>query len=163
VNRYLDRLEQQRDGVFWLVLYLVRWPVIIPVGYVQGLLASGVVGASDAWRPGVGGGALLVPIVVPPIVETLIECTLPYWILKRLGKIGPARPWTFILISASIMALLHFPVAVPGGFVTGMFLAYGYGHFATRGHAAAFAYTALYHAAINAVGVSLYLLSGSQT
>jgi hypothetical protein len=130
----LDWLDRQRDGIFWSVLYLVRWPVIIPVSFVQGLLVAGVLGGRDAWKPEVGGAALLVPIILPPILETLIECTLPYWILKRLGRIASARPWTFILISASMMALLHFPVAVSCAFVTGMFLAYCYGHFAIRGH-----------------------------
>ena len=53
------------------------------------------------------------------------------------------------------MALLHFPYALPCGFVTGAFLAYCYAHFAVRSQWLAFVAAALYHAAINLVGFVL--------
>jgi hypothetical protein len=154
-RKSLDWLDRQPGFVFWLVLYLTRWPVIIPVSWLQGLLGSLFLGAAEmemTLKPHVG------MLVFPPLLETFIECTLPYWILSRMKRIRPGRPWGFICISGIIMALLHFPYALPCGFVTGVFLAYCYAHFAARSQWRAFAATALYHAAINAVGFVLLSL-----
>jgi hypothetical protein len=151
----LDWLDRQNGGVFWAVLYLARWPVIVPVVWLQVLLASLLMSGADkavTLRPHV------VMLVLPPILETLIECTLPYWVLSGLKRLGAGRPWGFILISGGVMALLHWPFALPCGFVTGVFLAYCYAHFAPRSRWLAFGATALYHAAINAVGFVLLLL-----
>lgn len=151
-RRWLDWLDRQHGPVFWAVLYLARWPVIVPLGQLQGLLASFFLSNAEMavpLRPHIG------MMVFPPILETLIECTLPYWVLSRMRRIGAGRPWGFILISGGIMALLHWPFALPCGFVTGVFLAYCYAHFAPRSLWLAFGATALYHAAFNAVGFVL--------
>jgi hypothetical protein len=149
VRKGLDWLDRQPGLVFWVVLYLVRWPVIIPVSWFQGWLASLFLRAHELDGPLQPHLSML---IVPPLLETFIECTLPYWILSRLGKIPVGRPWGFIVLSGGLMALLHFPYALPCGFVTGVFLAYGYAHFAPRSQGLAFAATALFHAAINAAG-----------
>lgn len=151
-RRWLDWLDHRHGLVFWIVLYLARWPVIIPVSWLQGLLASlflSIDQANGTLQPNVG------TLIFPPLLETLIECALPYWVLSRMKRIPAGRPWGFILISGGIMALLHFPYALPCGFVTGVFLAYCYAHFSARSQWLAFGATALYHAAINVVGFVL--------
>ena len=154
-QKWLDWLDRQHGFVFWIVLYLARWPVIIPVGWLQGMLASLFLGnppANATLQPYVG------MLIYPPILETLVECTLPYGVLSRMGRISTGRPWAFIVVSGGIMGVLHLPYALPCGFVTGLFLAYCYAHFAKRSHWLAFAATALYHAAINVVGFVLLAL-----
>lgn len=103
-------------------------------------------------------------VIISPLLETLFECSLPFFVLSLLyrkkGKL-PARPWLFVIISALLMVLLHpMPAAVVPSFVTGFFLAYCYGHFASRGFGYAVMYTTAFHAAINIVGWTM-IVSGS--
>lgn len=64
------------------------------------------------------------------------------------------RTWPFVVVSAAAMVLLHplTPVVITFAFITGLFLAYVYEHFAPRSQFKAFFHTATFHAAINLVG-----------
>jgi hypothetical protein len=94
--------------------------------------------------------------VLAPVLETLTECLLPYWIMRKLNLIPAAgRAWGFVAVSAILMALLHFtawPAALLPSLITGAFLGYTFAHFAPNNFGQAFLHTALFHAAINLVG-----------
>ena len=90
------------------------------------------------------------------ILETLLECAAPYWLMRKARAIPVGkRPWGFVAISALVMAMMHlgaWPTAILPSLVTGSFLAYTYGHFAPRGFGLAVLHTWAFHAAINAIG-----------
>jgi hypothetical protein len=164
MRRFLDWLDRQNDAVFLFVLYVARWPVVLPVMLVQHLLAKAGLGGDVPElplprNPAAGLAALL---VWAPIIETAIECTAPYSIMRALKKIRTNRPWNFVVISGAVMGIghMHFgPFSLLAGFITGMFLGYCYAHFAARSQAVGFACASLYHAAINIVGwIAVYVL-----
>jgi hypothetical protein len=104
-------------------------------------------------------------VIIDPLLETLLECSLPFFILslihRKNGKL-PARPWLFIIISAMLMALLHpMLAAILPSLITGLFLAYCYAHFANRSFGSAILYTTAFHAAINIVGWSMIVFAGT--
>jgi hypothetical protein len=149
----LDRLDRLSPWAFTGSLYLIRWAVIIPISWVSRLFggAGGNVTASASDIVLLAGW-----IFVSPLLETLIECALPYWLMRKARAVPAGkRPWGFVAVSAVIMALLHmgaWPVAILPSLVTGGFLAYTYGHFAVRGFGPAVLHTSVFHAAINIVG-----------
>ncbi len=102
-------------------------------------------------------------LFIAPVLETLLECAAPYWIMRKLGYIPTGRrAWGFIAIGGVLMLLLHsgaWPAAVLPSFVTGGFLAYAYGHFAPVGFAQAFVHTSVFHAGINLVGCVLIAIA----
>jgi hypothetical protein len=163
LTRFLDWLDRQNGVVFFIVLWLVRWPLVLPVAGLQQLLAQALGGTSEVEFDGNQYALVMIFfsfVIFAPVIETLVECTLPYAIMMRGGRPRPPRPWRFILVSALVMAVLHLPYAFPAGFVTGAFIAYCYGHFAPQGQPKAFFVAAAYHAAINITGFAMLLLSG---
>lgn len=149
----LDRLDLLSPWSFTGILYIVRWIVIIPLICIYSLLSA----SPQAVKFNASAVMLFIGFIfISPFCETLIECTLPYWLMKISNKIPHGkRPWAFVYISAAIMALLHFdawPLAIVPSLITGTFLAYVYGHFAPRGFGQALLHTAVYHAAINIIG-----------
>ncbi len=162
IARALDWLDARPAWQFLLVLYVARWLVVI--GYVA--LAKAYIALTQVNDttieppPSVHGAALVVLLLVSgPILETLVECTVPYMLFARIGKyreFRPARPWGFIVTSALIMTVLH-PIAsaLLPAFITGSFLAYGYAHFARLGTIHAILATFAFHAAINMVGYAM--------
>jgi len=145
----LDRLDQFPPARFVAVLYLLRWCALVPV-----MIAQTFLGGQSTMR--FNGDPLLLLVgflFIAPVLETLVECALPWFILSRFTNPMPARPWLFITISAIIMALLHPELAaVIPALVTGAFLAYCYAHFAPRAFSRALLWTWLFHASINLVG-----------
>jgi hypothetical protein len=148
----LDRLDRLPPWRFTVTLYVVRWLVIIPVAFVMDRLFSGgkISGAN------LGVMFWFGILIVAPVTETLIECALPYWIMRKLTFVRrDRRPWGFVITAAVMMTLLHagaWPAAIVPSFVTGTFLGYTYGHFAPLGFRQAFLHTAIFHACINLVG-----------
>lgn len=149
----LNRLDLLSPWTFTGILYIVRWIVIIPSNYIFPLFmtSSGVVEFNTS------AVVLLVGFIfISPFCETMIECTLPYLVMRMCNKIPLGkRPWSFVGISAGIMALLHinaWPLAIIPSLITGTFLAYTYGHFAPRSFGHALLHTSVFHAAINIIG-----------
>ena len=164
MKKFLDWLDKQNDAIFLAVLYLVRLPIIWPVGLVQEAIAKTFLsGTQPRWSPPSNPLAGFMALIIwAPLTETVVECTIPYSIMRALDKIRSDRPWNFILIAGAVMAVGHIPIGIPAGFVTGMFLGYCYAHFAVRSQWVAFAYASLYHAAINIVGWIMVYIVGVQ-
>lgn len=168
--RWLDRLDRMGAVRFTLTLYVVRWIVLVPVM----LLPATVHPQSDTVLTTLermpSGMLFLALVLLGPAQETLIECTLPYLLLRWLLPTGPnrrhrrsgrpptahtrQRPWPFVAASAAAMVLLHplEPQTIAATAITGSFLAYTYAHFACAGHGLAFLATTCFHAGINLVG-----------
>ena len=153
----LDRVDRLPPWKFTAALYVTRWIIVLPVAFLAGLLFP----SKSAGQ--FHGITLLGALIIAPILETLVECLVPYWAMKKFGFIpSNRRPWAFIIVSALLMVLLHagaWPAAILPSFVTGAFLAYVYGHFAPASVRNAFLHTAVFHAAINLVGCTLIALS----
>jgi len=160
--KYLGWLDSRSTWQFLGILYMARWVFIIPymIGATFLFTDAQLARASASELSAVNPVLLLANIVVlGPLLETLVECSLPFFVLsfiqRKKGRL-PARPWLFIMISALLMVLLH-PIlaAVVPSFVTGFFLAYCYAHFASRGFGYALLRTTGFHGAINIVGWTL--------
>jgi hypothetical protein len=166
-NDVLDWLDQRNAWQFVGILYLARWVVLVPVGVLIYFVFSPAQQAAAAmpkeWRAGAPLGLFLGLVVIPPVFETLVECTLPYWIVSQIRNYRRSRPkrcWGFIALSAGMMGMLHpIPAAVPAALITGVFLAYCYAHFAAKGIGKALLATAVFHAAINFVGWTILMVS----
>jgi len=167
MTKWLDWLDSKAPWQFVGILYLVRWCFIIPYMIAAKFLFTNAQ-ISKATLPNLSGvnPVLLFAnfVIIAPLLETLLECSLPFFILsliyRKKGKLS-ARPWLFIFISAMLMTLLH-PIlaALIPAFVTGLFLAYCYAHFAARNFVAALLYTTAFHGAINIIGWSMIMLGG---
>jgi hypothetical protein len=152
LKSWLDWLDRQNDVVFFVVLYFVRWPVVLSLSALQSIFVRALVGdkAMESFLPSNALVAFLVMVVAYPIIETPLECSLPYWFLKKLDKINAPRPWLFIFVSAALMGFLH--CGLPLSLVTGLFLGYCYAHYAGKSQGLALGCTVLFHAAINLTG-----------
>jgi hypothetical protein len=158
-NGILGRLDGLSPWAFTVTLYLARWVIIIPIGYVLRQL-----GASDG-KMTFDASAIVFfvgAVILSPLAETALECVVPYWLMLKVGGISVGkRPWWFVAVSAMIMALLHlgaWPSAILPSLVTGSFLAYTYGHFVVRGWRPAALHTCVFHAGINIVGWVLLVI-----
>lgn len=168
LSKCLNWLDSRHPWQFLGILYLARWVFIVPYMIGARFLFTDVqIRAADASELSKINPALLFSmiVIISPLLETLLECSLPYFILsywqRRKGKLF-ARPWLFIIISALIMVLLHpMPAAVIPSFVTGIFLAYGYAHFASHGFRYSLLYTTAFHTAINIVGWTMIAFGGA--
>jgi len=165
-GRLLDWLDQRKAWQFVTILYLARWVALAPIltlshfGFTPGQNSSASM--PDQWRKGTPLGLFLGLVVIPPILETLLECSLPYWIIATVRDYRNSRPnrcWGFVATSACLMAVLH-PMlgALLPAFITGAFLAYCYAHFAGTSTLRAIAATAIFHGAINMVGWTMIVL-----
>ena len=152
-DRVLDRLDALPPWGFTGSLYLVRWGIVVPIGYALGLLGAPGSRAAFDGSPMV---LLFGFIFLAPLLETLVECVVPYWLMLKMGATEVSkRAWGFVAVSALIMALLHmgaWPSAILPSLVTGGFLAYTYSHFAVSGTGTALLHTWVFHAGINLVG-----------
>jgi hypothetical protein len=153
MNNTLYWLDRLSPWAFTGTLYLARWAIIIPIGLILRLL--GTTGGNVTSKA--SAAVLLFGwIFLSPLLETAIECAIPYWLmLKARGVPDGKRPWGFVAVSAAIMVLLHmeaWPAAILPSLLTGGFLGYTYGHFAIDGLNRAVLHTWSFHAAINIVG-----------
>ena len=149
---FRDWLNGLKDWQFTLVLYLLRWAIILPLGYLLSPLST----SGDNFHPNSSDPlTYLLPIVFfDPAVETFIECVVPYWVMYGIVKRQPQSPWPFVIISVLIMVALHplTPLVFIFTTITGSFLAFVYGHFASKSQMNAFLHTTAFHAGINIVG-----------
>ena len=149
------------------IIYIVRWCLIVPYMIASKFLFTDaqISEASLSKLQEMNPIKLFAGIVVIyPLLETLLECSLPFFLIsvihRKKGKL-PARPWLFIIISALLMVLLHpMLAAILPSLITGFFLAYCYAHFANRNFGSALLYTSAFHAAINIVGWSMIVFVG---
>jgi hypothetical protein len=143
-----------RTGTLWVA----RWAVILPVNWLfSSLLGEHGTPANLAGDPLI---VFLLAVIASPLLETAIECLLPYTVLQRIQRSSPRT--AFVIVSAALMALLHFVsvVAVANAAITGAFIAYVYAAAASRrGQSRAFLHAFTFHAAINLVGWVLYLVN----
>ena len=159
-QKWLDWIDEQNSWRFILILYLLRWLIIIPTAFINGWLF-----------PNQGDNALqdfanlnvlrifLAMLIFNPLIETIVECSLPYWIFHKLG-FASKRPWLFIFVSATLMAVLHQTLGtLLPSLITGVFLAYTYGHFSLQSQIKATALTLLFHSCINLVGFTAIVLN----
>ena len=159
VTKSLDWVDRRTDWLFLLIVYVARWLVLSPIIILyitnpalfpsDGGIAKGAISVSD----------LVSLLIISPVFETLVECGLPYALLRKWVE-RYRRPWLFIVVSGFVMMSLHpYLTALLPSFITGCFLAYTYSHFVERGHWVAFLYTSLFHTCINLVGATVAFLS----
>jgi len=162
----LDWLDRRKAWQFVAILYAARWvalaPVMIGSRYVFTQDQNAAASVPPQWREGTTLGLFLSLVLISPILETLLECSLPYWIIANVRDYRSNRPnhcWGFVAISACLMAALHpMLAALLPAFITGAFLAYCYVHFASGGTWRATAATAIFHGGINIVGWTMLIL-----
>jgi hypothetical protein len=156
VRRVLNRLDGLSPWAFTGTLYLVRWIVVLPLGALIRL-----VGVTGGRVSGAGPAELVIMVGFDPLLETVLECAIPYWLMRKCGMRSGPRSWGFVALSAAIMVLLHigaWPAAILPAAVTGVFLAYTYGHFAANRPGQAIMHTWAFHSSINIVGWVLMAL-----
>jgi hypothetical protein len=161
-EKWLDWLDGQKPWRFLLILYLLRWLIILPTAWLNAWLFPG---QADPFFQDLGALDLLTlflsMLVLNPLLETIVECSLPYWLIRMI-PLSSKRPWVFIFISAALMAVMHQTLsALLPSLVTGLFLAYAYGHFALQSQVKATLLTMLFHSCINLVGFTLIILDVS--
>jgi hypothetical protein len=150
-------LHSLPDWRFTATLYLLRWAVIVPLALILSPFST----SADAFRAEGNPWLYVIPfLVVAPMLETLIECSLPYWLMYGVMNVERRSPLRFVVVSAVLMVLLHpfTPIVMTMAFITGAFLAYVYYHFAGRSQVVAFLHTAIFHSAINLVGWTALLI-----
>lgn len=162
----LDWLDRRKAWQFLAILYMARWVALAPIlALTPFLFTRGRVSAAtvpEQWSEFTPLGLLLGVVIVPPLLETLLECSLPYWIVswaRDYRRRRPKRCWGFVAISACLMGVLHpIPGAIIPALVTGVFLAYCYVRFAATSIWQAILATWAFHAAINLVGWTLLVM-----
>jgi hypothetical protein len=148
------------DWQFTATLYLLRWAVILPLAIILSPFSS----PTDEFEAHGSPLSYLIPfLVAAPVIETLIECSVPYLVMHGVLRLPRRSPWPFVLVSAVLMVVLHpiTPNVVVFAFVTGGFLAYVYAHFAAQSQLKAILHTAVYHAAINLVGWTMMFMAAT--
>lgn len=166
-NSLLAWLDQRDAWQFVGVLYVARWVALAFVVALSHFVFSDHQNAAASIPEGlhkVNAAALFfMLVVISPLIETLVECTLPYFLISRVRDSRETRPnhsWGFVGVSACVMALLHpMLAALAPSLITGAFLAYCYAHFAARNTGQAILATTTFHAGINIVGWTMILMS----
>jgi len=157
-TRFSNWLHALPAWKFSGALYLLRWAVILPLSYILSRTVS--VPPEAVFQFEGNPWYYLIPFLfVAPLLETLLECSLPHWIMYGLLKLQKKSPWPFVVVSALVMVSAH-PLVIPTvvfAFVTGAFLAYVYHRFATESRGKAILHTAVFHAGINIVGWSMLM------
>ncbi len=111
-SNLLDWLDRRNDWQFVAILYVVRWVVLLPLGWlVQRILTPAQISGGSISPGGMNPlSFFLVAVVIDPPFETVVECTLPYlaisWV-RDYRRMRPKRPWGFVVISACAMTALH--------------------------------------------------------
>lgn len=168
MTKWLDWLDSKSEWQFVGIIYIVRWCLLVPYMIASKFLFTDpqISEASLSKLQEMNPIMLFAGIVIiSPLLETLLECSLPFFIIsvihRKKGEL-PARPWLFIIISALLMVLLHpMLAAILPSLITGLFLAYCYAHFANRNFGSALLHTTAFHAAINIVGWSMIVFAGT--
>ena len=113
MTKWLDWLDSKKGWQFVGIIYIVRWCLIVPYMIASKFLftEAQISQASMSQLRDVNPIILfLALVIISPLLETLLECSLPFFIIsvinRKKGKLPP-RPWSFIIISALLMVLLH--------------------------------------------------------
>jgi len=169
ISKTLDWVDQRKPLQFLAILYVARWIVVAPLFPLNRILFSSETlekGSVEASQFSQGPVLLLfIFVILAPLIETLIECLLPYFIVSRVRNYRDSRPercWGFIAISACAMGVYH-PMlsAIVPALITGTFLAYCYAHFAEKSIWQAILATIGFHGAINLVGWAIVVMQQS--
>src|SRR6187549_1501475 len=87
------RPDALADWQFTLVFYLLRWAIVLPLGWLLSPFSAPAdrfqLSFPDPWS------YLLPFLIVAPTLETLLECTLPYSLMYKLRGRRPQSPWPF--------------------------------------------------------------------
>jgi Type II CAAX prenyl endopeptidase Rce1-like len=131
-------------------IWILRWLVILPINWAHNRMGDD--GATKLTFSGNLFLLFLLLVLVAPLLETLIECSLPYGILSHFMQ--PVPPLIFIIASSFCMTVLHLvsPMAMIDALITGAFIAWVYALAVRRGHDQAILHAMTFHAAINLVG-----------
>jgi hypothetical protein len=149
---FLARINRLPGWQFTLALYLLRWAIILPLGF---LLQPFSTSADNIHLPNADLKAFFITgVLLDPLIETIVECSLVYFVLHSVLRVPTYRTRPFVFCSAMAMVLLHplTPIVFLFAFITGSFLAYAYAHFAPINHIRAIKHTTAFHAGINLVG-----------
>ena len=154
-------VDQPHDLSAWkvtAVLWGVRWAVILPLDFIVAELAPQA--SRDAAATNLSGNLLwllLILVLAGPLIETLIECSLPYLALSKIAR--PMSRGLFLFVSAAVVAVLHLVswLAVVNAFITGAFI--DWYALRQRGHGSAILHATAFHSAINLVGWVMLLAS----
>jgi hypothetical protein len=163
----LDWIDGRNPWQFVAILYAARWGALAPVmafnHFVFSATQKSAAPVPEEWSQGSPVGLFMALVAIPPLVETIVECSLPYWIISHIRDYRTNRPkrcWGFVAVSACVMAVLHPMVAAQlPALVTGAFLAYCYAHFAPISIWKAILATTVFHGAINMVGWTMLVLA----
>ena len=167
VTALLDWIDGRHPWQFVAILYAARWGVLAPVialsHFVFTQSQEAAASMPEEWSRGSPVGLFIGLVVIPPLPETIVECSLPYWIISRIRDYRTTRPkrsWGFVAVSACVMAVLHpLLAALLPALITGAFLAYCYAHFASISIWKAILATTIFHGAINMVGWTMLVLA----
>ena len=87
-ERALEFLDRRRAVQFVAILYAARWVALAPVMVLSHLVLTDSQKQASAmpeqWREGSPLGLFLGLVVVPPVLETLLECSLPHWVFSKV-------------------------------------------------------------------------------
>jgi hypothetical protein len=148
----LARIKRLPGWQFTLVLYLLRWAIVLPLGF---LLEPFSTSSDNLHLQNADLKTFFITgVLLDPLVETVLECSLVYFLLHTVLGVATHRIRPFVFCAAMAMVLLHplTPVVFIFAFITGSFLAYVYAHFALINHIRAIKHTTAFHAGINLVG-----------
>ncbi len=167
VGNLLDWIDDRHPWQFLTILYAARWVALAPImalsHFVFTQSQKSAASMPEKWSEGSPLGLFVGLVVIPPLLETLMECSLPYWVISRIRDYRVKRPkrcWGFVALSACAMAVLHPMVAaLLPALITGAFLAYCYAHFAPASIWRAILATTIFHGAINIVGWTMLVVS----
>ena len=167
VTTVLDWIDGRNPWQFVAILYAARWVALAPVmafnHFVFSAAQKSAASMPEEWSQGSPIGLFLGLVVILPLLETLVECAVPYWVISRVRDYRTRRPkrcWGFVAVSACVMAVLHpMLAALVPALITGAFLAYCYAHFAPTGIWKAILTTTVFHGAINVVGWTMLVLA----
>jgi hypothetical protein len=151
----VTNLNPRWDWVLTGELWVGRWLIILPLNWLAPEKGQPV--GVEAFTNINLFSLFVLLVIAAPIIETLLECSLPYWILSRFMR--PVFAPIFIIISAVMMAALHLvsPMAVVNALITEAFIAGVYALAARRGQLDAFVHATTFHSAINLVGWAMIL------
>lgn len=156
----LDRFDALPWHVFLLALFTIRWPLVI----LGSIIAHRIFAPPAMGDPFLDMDPILfflLAVLISPLIETLIECTLPYVVMRKLlgERFSVVRPWAFMIVSALIMVAVHpIAVAIIPAFITGFIYAYGYARFARESALLAFILITMLHSFSNLAGLTAYWL-----
>lgn len=167
VTAVLEWIDGRNPWQFIAILYAARWGALAPVmafnHFVFSATEKSAASMPEELTQASPLGLFLILVIITPLFETLVECTVPYWIISRVRNYRMNRPnrcWGFVALSACVMAVLHpMLAALLPALITGAFLAYCYAHFVPTGIWKAILATTVFHGAVNIVGWTMLVLA----